>query len=84
MPSADQIVGIPWWLWLVILLALLILLVAGFLGRGNPGFLYPNIQESLPQDIDNQVSSGTELESVVKVRSPAAEELKPTATLSNG
>jgi hypothetical protein len=82
-PSADQLVGIPWWLWLVILLVLLFLLFAGLLGQGNLEYRYPDTQQYSLEDANYQVSSGTELESIVNAGSPATEDRKPTVTLPN-
>ncbi|MGB3714368.1 MAG: hypothetical protein WA996_08060 [Candidatus Promineifilaceae bacterium] len=80
LPSSDQLVGIPWWVWLVILLVLLFLLFAGLFGQGDPEYLYPSTQQNSPEEAYNQVSSGTELESVVNIGSTATEDPKPTAT----
>jgi hypothetical protein len=80
LPSSDQLVGIPWWVWLVLLLVLLFLLFAGLLGKGVPENLFPSTQQYSPEEVNDQVSSGTELESAMNAGITATEDRKPTAT----
>ncbi len=80
LPSSDQLVGIPWWVWLVILLVLLFLLFAGILGKGDQENLYPGTQQYSPEEAYDQVSSGTELESAMNAGMTATEDPKLTAT----
>lgn len=68
----------------MILLVLLFLLFAGLFGQGNLEYLFPDAQQNSPEDAHDQVSSGTELESVVNAGSPATKDPKPTTTMRDG
>jgi hypothetical protein len=58
----DQLGHIPWWLWLAILLAIMMLLAAGFFIQEDSSHRYPGDQIPPPK-ADEQTSTGTELES---------------------
>ncbi len=74
LQSSAQLGQVPWWLWLVILLILLGLLIAGLFVREEPGHRYPDIQKTSPGIASDQISTGTELESDMGARTTAIEE----------
>jgi hypothetical protein len=80
LQSADRILGIPWWLWIAILLVLLLLIIAGLLNRGDQAYSYPAAQHHSPEEASDQLSSGTEFESAMNTAKSTTENQDPDAS----
>ncbi|HET6446433.1 MAG TPA: hypothetical protein VFI27_17830 [candidate division Zixibacteria bacterium] len=74
LQSSEKLVSIPWWVWLVIMVAVLVILVIGLFGQERRDIRYPGTQQVLPEITHDQMSTGTELESTLTAGSASTED----------
>ena len=72
--SSDNLVSIPWWVWLLFIVAVLVILVIGLFGKERRDIRFPGTQQVLPEITQDQMSTGTELESTLTTGSASTEE----------
>jgi len=74
LQSSNKVVSIQWWVWLLSILAVLVILVIGLFGKERRDIRFPGTQQVLPEITQDQMSTGTELESTLTAGSASTEE----------